>query len=301
MFASIDIGTHSVLLLIGEVLEDGSVRMVEDRIAVTGLGEGLGHGEIISGEATDRTIHALHAYLGFCRKHHVEEIKAVGTAALRKARNASDFLKTAKKKLGLEIEVISAEKEARLTYEASAHDFGKEILVIDVGGGSTELISGPPPLSLVSLPMGSVTLTEEFIRSDPVSTSDEKSLRGRIDTCLHDDLNMPPLSIQTMVATAGTATTLMAMHFELECYDGRLVHGQHLNGEDLERLLDSIGTRTVEQRKLMPGLMPERAEVIFAGTVLLQEIMMFFNCDVVTISDRGVRWGVFYEEFCGNT
>lgn len=297
MFASIDIGTHSALLLIGDIFGDGQIRIVENRIMITNLGGGLSHGGLISRGASNRTIDVLQAYLKLCEKHDVKRIKAIGTAALREARNAKALLKRVKEELGLNIEVISAEKEARLTYEASARDFGKDITVVDVGGGSTELISGPPPLDIVSIPIGCVSLTEEFVKDTPVADEDEAALRNCIASYLCDDFHMDGSHSQEVVATAGTATTLLAMHFEIEPYDGKFVHGQRLGIESLDSLICTIKEKTLDELKSMPGLMPERAPVIFAGAVILQEIMNFLKCAEAIISDRGVRWGVFYEEF----
>jgi exopolyphosphatase/guanosine-5'-triphosphate,3'-diphosphate pyrophosphatase len=297
MYASIDIGTHSVLLLIANVAKGGAIKLVEDRIAITRLGEGLGKTKLISEAAANRTIEALAGYLEICRMRGAGRIKAVGTAALRTAKNAKEFVARAKKELGVDIEVISEDKEARLTYEASAADFGKEIIVVDIGGGSTEFIKGPKPLKMVSVPMGSVSLTERYIKSDPPSEKDEKALRHAVASALKKNVPIDSNEIETVVATAGTATTLMSMYFKLEAYNAKLVHGQHLSIDDLDDLISHIASKKLEERKKMPGLMPERAEVIFAGAVILHEAMKFFECREVTISDRGVRWGVFYEEF----
>ncbi len=299
MFATIDIGTHSTLALIADPDRDGGVRLIADRTIITKLGEGVSETGYISKEAMDRTIAALKSFLKLFSQHKVKEIKAVGTAVLRDAQNAINFTKRVKNELGIDVEVLSAEKEARLTYESSALDFGKEIIVIDVGGGSTEFIRGPKPLAIISLPIGCVNLTEEFISSDPVLDVDEKALRRSIFDYLHNEVTMDTSSdIQKIVATAGTATTLMAMNFELEEYDSKLIHGQELSRDSLSKLLDTMLSKSIDERKELIGLPSERAEVIFAGAVMLDEAMKHLGCRKVTISDRGVRWGVFYEEFC---
>lgn len=299
MDAVIDIGTHSILLLIAKRQEDGSIHQIDDRITITRLGEGLLDGGKLSSDAIERTIQATGRYIELCHSLKVNRIKAIGTAALRSAKNARDFTKRAKTELSLDIEVISAEKEARLTYEGSAHDFGKDILVIDIGGGSTEFIAGPPPLTLTSIPIGCIVLTEKYIHSDPISPSDERSLRKGIKSALKRYIDPDLSAAQTIIATAGTATSLMSMHFELEKYDARYIHGQRLGADDLDAIVEKIRRKSMSERRRMPGLMPDRAPVIFAGATLLQESMIFLDCDEVTVSDRGVRWGVFYEEFCG--
>lgn len=299
MIATIDIGTHSVLLLVGEKRSDGGFRVVEDRLIITRLGEGVMESGILSQEACDKTISALKLYLKICKDAGAERIKTVGTAALRNAQNAKPFIERVKMELGLGVEVISAEKEARLTYEASSVDFGKEITVVDIGGGSSEIISGPPPLEIISIPIGCVSLTEEFIRSDPIYFDDEKTLRNNIYDLLYDQLSDNFRSSQNeVVATAGTATTLLAMHYEIEPYDGKMVHGKRLDIASLGQLIDEIRSKNLNERSRMPGLMPERAQVIFAGAVLLEELLRFLGTSECTISDRGVRWGLFNEEIC---
>ncbi|MFH0799047.1 MAG: Ppx/GppA family phosphatase [Pseudomonadota bacterium] len=308
MFATIDIGTNSVLLLIGEAVPDGSVRVVEDRAMMTRLGEGLGKSGEISGAASKRTLDALSSYWELCVKHGVRRVAAIGTAALRNARNAADFLLLARRSLGLEIEIISFDREATLTFASAARDFGDDIVVIDIGGGSTEFVSRersngkPGPLRFRSLNLGCVSLTEEFIKNDPPSDADILALRSRIRASLKADIEPEIYSRphdRTLVATAGTATTLMAMHLKLATYDPALVHGGRLKIDDLRGIVDAFKRMTLEERKRMPGLIPERADVILAGACLLHESMSALGFANATISDRGVKWGLFYEEFCG--
>jgi exopolyphosphatase/guanosine-5'-triphosphate,3'-diphosphate pyrophosphatase len=299
MIAVIDIGTHSALLLIGEKKPDGALGIVEDRLVITRLGEGLLGSRVISADAADRTMAVLKSFMETCDKHRVKRIKVVGTAALRNAQNSKAFISRIKTELGLDVEVISGQKEARLTYESSALDFGKEITVVDIGGGSSEIITGPPPLSVVSMPLGCVMLTEEYIRSDPVDEDDEKMLRNGIYDILCDQIPEALRSSQgEVVATAGTATTLLAMHFEIEPYEGKLVHGQRLDIQAIDALINDMRQKPLEELRSIKGLMPERAEVIFAGAVLLEEILRYLGAACCIISDRGIRWGVLYEELC---
>lgn len=304
-YASIDIGTNSVLLLIGEPLPDGRVQVVEDRAMVTRLGQGLAASGVIADEAADRTLKALAIYWQLCIKHGVRGIAAVGTAALRNAKNAADFLLVAKREMRLDIEVISAEREAKLTYLASEHDFGPNTAVIDIGGGSTEFICRrqkiKDDLDIQSLALGCVSLTEAICKSDPVTEKEHLVLCAEIRSVLGKSIDRgiySPQEGRKLVAAAGTATTLMAIELGLEPYVPERVHGQTLSLESLHRIIDDLKSKTIEERKRIPGLIPERAEVIFAGGVLLDEAMSYLGYPTAIISDRGVKWGYFYEKFC---
>lgn len=306
--ATIDIGTNSVLLLVGEVQPDGSIRVAEDIANVTRLGEGLvRHGEL-SERATTRTLAVLAEYRDIAARYGITAPACIGTLALREAANASTFIRRARQELGLDIEVLSAEREATLTYHAAAHDFGPSIAVLDIGGGSTELICerrGPKgPTNghhLISLPLGCVTLTESFLKRDPTTPDELHALRLSIRATLEqqvEPLHFARPNDLSLVATAGTATTIMAMHLKLASYRGDAVHGHRIRITEVRNLIDALMERTLAERRTMPGLIPERADVILAGSVLLHEAMSFLGYADVMISDRGVKWGLFYERFC---
>lgn len=302
MFATIDIGTNSVLLLIAEIGPGGEVRPVEDLMRVTRLGAGLSNSGVIADAAAERTLLALREYRDLCAEKDVKGLAAVGTAALRRAGNAADFLLIAKKELGLDVEVISEEREAALTFRASAVEFGDGIVVCDIGGGSTEFIAtdrdGVPEFT--SLPLGCVSLTERFLHGDPETNEEVYRLRREVRESLERELD-PELYSRPhdrgFVATAGTATTLMAMKLALGKYDPERVHGASMKIDDLRDLIDAIRPKKIEERRSMPGLPPERADVILAGAELLQETMSFLGYADAVVSDRGVRWGLFYEKF----
>lgn len=303
MFATIDIGTNSVLLLIAEVDGDGSVRVALNRATVTRLGEGLSAGGVIADAAAERTLDCLCQYWELCTQHGVRQVAAVGTSTLRTATNAADFLLVVQKALGLEIEVLSAEREAELAYRACARDFGNDVVVIDLGGGSTELIGkdAEGALRSTSLPVGCVSLTEQFLKADPPVEAEIVALRNYLRELLGHKLDPCILSRphdRHPVATAGTATTLAAMQLKLPEYDPVRVHGQRLSIDDLRDRADALRALPLAERRHLPGLAPERADVILAGAELLGALMSFLGYAVITISDRGLRWGLFYEKFC---
>ncbi|MBN1282950.1 MAG: Ppx/GppA family phosphatase [Proteobacteria bacterium] len=301
MKAAIDIGTNSVLLLAGEPAPDGSVRPHADEARVTRLGRGLSSSGEISPEAAEGTLAALKEYMEICDSLRVDGIAAVGTAALRSASNASDFLLMVKRALGLSIEVISEEREAGLTYKASAHDFGDSIVVADVGGGSTELVTmHDSSLRIASLPVGCVNLTERYARSDPPDDREIDALRGAVRHELAagaDPHTFARPHEARLVATAGTATTLMSIHLSLERYSPPAVHGKVLRITDLRDIMDMLRGKSLSERRSIRGLNPERADVILAGSLVLHEAMSHLGYADVTVSDRGVKWGLFYEKF----
>ncbi len=303
MPAAIDIGTNSVLLLLGEVGADGRVEVKIDCAEGTRLGQGLSSTGRISDEAAERTLAVLREYRRLCDEQGAGEIAVVGTEALRRAENARSFVSLVKDQVGFDVEIISKEREAELTYAASERDFGSDIVVLDIGGGSTELIAKNADSKLVtlSMPIGCVTLLENFVESDPVTGAELSSVRLRIREVLEESVE-PRIfarpNDRTLIATAGTATTLKAMDVELEPYRADAVHGKPISIARLRDIIDELMKKTIPQRREMKGLPSQRADVILTGAALLHEAMSYLGFARATISDRGVRWGLFYEKFC---
>jgi len=296
--ASIDIGTNTILLLIAK-MEEGKVNPLFEIETVARLGEGVQKNGILSKEAMDRGLQTLAQYLKRCQEMEIQKIFAVGTSALREAKNSKDFLNLVREKLDLPIEVISGEEEAQLSFLAVAKDLQereKPILVVDVGGGSTEFIlgEGDQIRQWISLPLGSVRFTEEFLRSDPVQEEEwggmEKKIREHLVNIPH---SQEPLS---MVAVGGTATTLASVEQGLEDFIAEKIHHFVLGKEALKNQLLLYRFKTVEERKRIPGLPVARADVILAGGAILYLAMEELKCPSVLISCRGVRYGLLYEK-----
>ena len=229
----------------------------------------------------------------------VQKIFAAGTSALREAKNSEDFLKGAKEKLNLPIEVISEEKEAQLSFLAVAKDLGevkKPILVVDVGGGSTEFIlgKGHQIRQWISLPLGSVRVTEQFLHSNPVQDAEWEKMKSNIRERL---INIPhsqePFS---MVAVGGTATTLASVEMGLEEFITKKIHHFILKKEELGNQLLLYRSKTIQERKKIPGLPVARSDVILAGGAILYLAMEELKCSSVLISCHGVRYGLLYKK-----
>jgi exopolyphosphatase/guanosine-5'-triphosphate,3'-diphosphate pyrophosphatase len=294
--ASIDIGTNTILLLIAEV-EGGKINPLFEMETVVRLGEGVQENGILTKAAMDRGMQTLSQYLERCQSMEVQKIFAVGTSALREAKNSEGFLKLVKEKLNLSIEVISGEKEAQLSFLAVVKDLeeGKEsILVVDVGGGSTEFIlgQGNQIKQWVSLPVGSVRFTEQFFRSDPIQEEEWQKMEKKVRKLLVDIPH--PQDRLSMVAVGGTATTLASVEQGLEEFIAEKIHHFVLSKEALKNQLLLYRSRTIDERMKIPGLPASRADVILAGGAILYLAMEKLKCPSVLISCHGVRYGLLY-------
>ena len=296
--ASIDIGTNTVLLLIAEV-DNGRIKPLFEMETVVRLGENLQKSGVIAPQAINRGLQTLAQYLERCQAWEVQKLFAVGTSALREAKNSEVFLTLAKEKLNFSIEVISGEEEAQLSFLAVAKDLrdtGSPVLVVDVGGGSTEFIlgRGDQIIQWISLPLGSVRFTEEFLHSDPVPQEEWNRMERKIRESL---VNIPSAREQlTMVAVGGTATTLASVAQGLEDFIAERIHHFVLGKEALKNQLLLYRTKTIEERKKITGLPMARADVILAGGAILYLAMEEVNSPSVLISCHGVRYGLIYKK-----
>jgi len=301
--AFIDIGTNAILCLIVEIGDGGQFSVLEDLAEIPRLGEGVDQTKRIGAAGEQRSTEVLEGYLSQCRSLGVEEIFAVGTSALRDARNSGEVLARLGARLGFEIRVISGEEEAAYSFLSVQRGLslaGQELLVIDVGGGSTEFIRGDDSgmTEALSVDLGAVRLTERLLRSDPVKPEEYEGMVALIDR------ELAPLrecwresgSSLTLVGIAGTFTTLAAVEKKLTRYSHSEVHGSRLTLAEVRRQARLFREQTIDERKKVPGLEPKRADVILAGACLIERIMTFFHTQDVIVSDQGVRYGLLYEQ-----
>ena len=296
--ASIDIGTNTILLLIAE-MEKGKIKPLFDMETVVRLGEGVQKNGILSEEAIKRGLQTLSQYLKQCQEIKAKKIYAVGTSALREAKNSGEFLKLVKERLNLSIEIISGEEEAQLSFLAVEKDLQgakKPILVVDVGGGSTEFIlgRGDQIKQWISLPIGSVRFTEEFLSSNPIQEEAWAKMEGKIRNLL---VNIPhPQESFTMVAVGGTATTLASVEQGLEEFIPEKIHHFVLGREALKNQLLLYRSKTIDARTKILGLPAARADVIPAGGAIFYLTMEELKCPSALISCHGVRYGLLYKK-----
>jgi exopolyphosphatase/guanosine-5'-triphosphate,3'-diphosphate pyrophosphatase len=301
--ATIDVGTNTILLLVAELDEDGAFRVLTDRAEIARLGEGVDRTRSLSAAGVERALEVLREYVHACRNFGVEEIAAAGTSALRDALNAKSFLARLKREFKLDLRVLSGREEAAYSYLAVQKGLqldAKNVLVVDVGGGSTEFIWGKNGKlhGWASLDLGSVRLTERFLASDPVRKEECDRLIQTVDqslTKLLVDWGGEP-SRTMMVGIAGTFTTLSAVEKGLTHYSHSEVHGSRLSRAEVERQVELYRSKTVAERKQIAGLEPKRADVMLAGALVIQRIMTLFDIDEAVVSDQGIRYGLLYEK-----
>lgn len=301
-FATIDIGTNSVLLLVAERTEEGRFEAVQERAEITRLGRGVDATRQLSAEGMEATLAVLESFAREARELGAEDIAVSATSAARDASNGAEFLSAAKARAGVTVEIISGQLEAQLSFAAVYSDFAGEaagpLLVLDIGGGSTEFIFGNPAGNVEfrhSFDVGAVRLTERFVRSDPMSPED----RARIESHLRDTFKTlpapPPASV--LVGVAGTVTTLYAVQHAIDPYDAERVHGGTLSVGELTALVDRLCRMPLEERRALPGMQPKRADVVPAGAIILLESVKALGLDGCRVSDRGLRWGLLAHRF----
>ena len=297
MFAVIDIGTNSVLLLVATWVGK-KFRVIRDEARITRLGEGLHRNQHLLESAMRRTLQALQGYQELCRQHSVKKTVAVGTAALRKAKNGREFAQQLAQHFDWEVKIISGEEEARLSYLSVKNDFSKRysnLVALDIGGGSTEIISKG---GAVSLELGTVVLSEKIFRHDPVTNEEvqeaEKTIRDRLITPPH-----PPSYLKrgALIALAGTATTLSSINQKLARWDPEKIQGSTITLQELEAMIALLRSTKNEARKTIVGMVPGREDTLLAGSLILHEVMKSLGVDSVVVSDRGLRYGIFYDRF----
>jgi len=300
--AFIDVGTNTILCLIADIRETGRFRVLDDMAEIARLGRGVDQSGIIGAAGEQRAIEILARYRDRCKDLGVEEITAVGTSALRDARNSDEVRARIRDALGIDIRVISGSEEAGYSFLAVQRGLsllGQELLVIDIGGGSTEFILGNENAvsRALSIDVGSVRLTERYLHSDPVSAEEVAAMSLAVDSHLAGIANQiaTRAGCATWVGIAGTFTTLAAIERKLARYSHSQVHGSVLTLAEVKRQVAMLQERTVAERKQIIGLEPKRADVIFAGAYLIEKIMARFGANQLVVSDQGVRYGLLHE------
>lgn len=302
--AAIDCGTNTVLLTIAETDGDGELRPqpLLERAEITRLGEGLASTGRLSRDGIARTVQVFTDYATLIERAGARRVLAVGTEALRRADNGEEAVRALDatlQPLGTKLEIITGQREAQLSYDAVRASFPAlegARTVVDIGGGSTEIVVGDTVIeAAVSLPIGSVVLTEQHLPHDPPSERERAALRSAIEEALRA---APPLR-GTVVGIAGTVTTYAAIALGLADYDATRVHGLRLGLAELERDVERLGAMRVDDRRRTPGLQPKRADVIYAGGVILSAILRRAEVDHCLVSDRGIRWGLLHEAAAG--
>ncbi|MGI5865188.1 MAG: diol dehydratase reactivase ATPase-like domain-containing protein [Myxococcales bacterium] len=297
-FATLDIGTNTVLLLVAEA--DGPrFRPVVERAEITRLGKGVDKTGRLAEDRIEATVSTVARFAAEARSLGAEQIACVATSASRDAANGQEFLARLEREAGVSAEIIGGDLEAQLTFLSAERELGgdRPLAVLDIGGGSTELVigAGGKVAFAHSFDIGSVRLTERFLRSDPPSPDEQAALQRFIDETLAK-APCPPAGFR-FVGIAGTVTTVLAVSRGIDPYDPARVHLAAMPFAEVHAERERYFSLTVDELRRLPGMEPKRADVIAAGALILERAMVRLGAPEVIVSDRGIRWGLLYQRF----
>ena len=299
--AAVDIGTNSVRLLVAEVdgssPRDANVVALDRRMRITRLGQGVDSARALAPDAIDRTTAVLREYRDALADHGVSDVRATATSAARDATNRDDFFAAARAALGVTPELLSGEEEAALSFLGATADLDAPApyLVVDIGGGSTEFVLGTDaPVGLVSLDMGCVRITEQFLHSDPPAPEELSNAVAVVRDLVAEVPRVIPgaLDAVTLVGLAGTVTTVAAVEQGIPEYDPAKIHGFRLTRAAAEDVFRTLATETAAQRAHNPGLEPGRVDVIVGGAAVLVGIFRVLGFDDMLVSEADILDGL---------
>lgn len=286
----IDIGTNSTRLLIAEY-KDGKIKKVLTRLTSTRIGKGMGVNKEIQAKPLQKTIDCLIDYKDICQTKQVEKKFIIATSAVREARNKDKVIKLIKESTDFVVDVLSGEEEAYLSYQGAVSDLENKAncLVVDIGGGSTELIYPTlKGMQFKSVPVGAVVLTEEVFSKEVAAS------------LIENLTNVENGKEYTLIGVGGTVTTLVAIKLQLEKYDPYLVHGQVLTLPEIRKMYSKIQSMALEERSKIKGLPKERADIIPAGMYILQTLMRKLGFSKIQISEKDLLYGLIIDRLTGH-
>ncbi len=295
--AAIDVGTNTIRLVVAEVSPDGTYRVLDEERSMTRLGRGMYARGQIGRAPFERSLEALCKMRAIAEGFEVHELRAVATSALREASNGAAFRREARRRCGLQIDIVSAREEAQLAFRSVARHFQIDtpsLAIVDIGGGSVEvlLVAEGVVNQVHSLPLGAVRLTERYVRSDPLKKKHWRKLKDGIDRAIREELGKPPFYPDVMVGSGGTFTNLGEM---VQCEREGLfgpIRGYEIARAELDRLVDRLRETPLGERRRMCGLNPKRADIILAGATAVARLARRLGSQRVVVNDRGIRDGL---------
>ena len=299
--AAVDIGTNSVRLLVADVdgtsPRDAKVVPLDRRMRITRLGQGVDRARALAPEAVDRTTAVLREYRDALEEHAVTQVRATATSAARDATNRDAFFTAARDALGVMPELISGDEEAGLSFLGATADLDAPApyLVVDIGGGSTEFVLGTDaPVGLVSLEMGCVRVTEQFLHSDPPAPEELSNAVAVVRDLVAEVPRVIPgaRDAATLVGLAGTVTTIAAVELGITEYDPEKIHHFRLTREAAEDVFRTLATESAAQRAHNPGLEAGRVDVIVGGAAVLVGIFRVLGFDEMLVSEADILDGL---------
>ena len=299
-YAVVDVGTNSVKFHIGERSADHVWRKIVDRAEVTRLGQGLQETGRLDPEPIERTVAAIAGMAEEARQERVAGLAAVGTAGLRIAPNGPDFVRAVQARCGVIVEIISGEEEGRLAYLGANAGIGQargSRVVFDTGGGSSQFSFGLGDQvdERFSVNVGAVRYTERYGLAGAVSEDVLSEALGAMEADLVRLDGRP--TPDELVVMGGAATNLAAVKHGLAAYDPDVVQGTVLDRTEIDRQIELYRTRSADERRMVVGLQPARADIILAGACIVRTVLGKLGSDSLTVSDRGLRHGVLVARF----
>lgn len=293
--AAIDIGTNSLRLLIVKV-EGQSLIPVSRAMESVRIGRTVDARHLIAHEAISAAAKVITGFMRLCKKKRCDAVHAVATSAVRDSANRDVFTQNIHEFSGLKVEVITGDTEAELTFlGASWDESDRPVFVADIGGGSTELAvgSGYRPNLSKSVNIGAVRLIERFLKKDPIDISEFMQMKKYISAMLLGPLSaLKSVDVQAALAVGGTATNLAAIDSGIESYDPDRVEGYVLYKQNIENILNMFLKMPIAERRLIPGLQPERADMIPAGTQIILSIMEMLDLSYITVKESDILKGI---------
>ncbi|MET9271111.1 Ppx/GppA phosphatase family protein [Kribbella sp. NPDC003557] len=292
--AAVDCGTNSIRLLIGDLV-DGRLVELDRRMTIVRLGQGVDATGAFAPEALERVFAATEDFAAVIRSAAVARVRFVATSAARDVSNRDAFLTGIEERLGVRPDIISGKEEAELSFRGATTslDLPAPYLVADIGGGSTELVLGDATgvIAAESLDIGSVRLTERHVSTDPTSAAELAAITADVDALL-DTAKVPLADARSLIAVAGTATTVAAVALNLPEYDRDAVHHARLTAARLRDTTTWLTTSTRAARAAVHSIHPGRVDVIGAGALILQRLVDRLPVDSLTVSEHDILDGV---------
>ena len=288
---TIDIGTNSMRLLIADY-KNNKIENRKKYINITRIGQGVDDKGYITEEALERNLNALKEFADKCIEEKCEKVYCMGTSALRDSKNGQDFVNRAKELTNIDVKIICGEEESNLGFmgvlEGAGGDKSNYILVLDIGGGSTEFIVGNEDgiKFCKSENVGALRMTEKFITTDPISDEEFSKMSVFIEKTISSTLDkIKGMHVSKLVGIGGAITSLSAMNQQLEVYSMEKVHKSVVTKKDLEKILQNLKKMTLSDKKTIKGLQPKRADIITAGVKILHIVMEKLEIEKIMISE----------------
>ncbi|MGW6537142.1 Ppx/GppA phosphatase family protein [Streptomyces sp. NPDC055011] len=295
--AGIDCGTNSIRLLVADVHpETGELVELDRRMTIVRLGQGVDRTGRLAPEALERTFAACRAYAEVIRELGAERIRFVATSASRDAENRQEFVDGVVAILGVEPEVITGDQEAAFSFTGATGELpdSESYLVVDIGGGSTEFVTGNRHVEAArSVDIGCVRLTERHVRHDPPTAEEAEAIRADVRAALDLAAETVPLAAgRTLVGLAGSVTTVAAIALGLPAYDSGKIHHARITAGQVAAVTSRLLSSTHDERAAIPVVHPGRVDVIVAGVIVLQEIVERVGAAEVVVSEHDILDGI---------